>query len=148
MIRKEMYHKYGLLDTLGLESFLKTSGNKGYHVVVPLKPNGDFKDCKAFAKNVALAMEQKWPKKYTANMSKEKRKGKIYIDWVRNSKGATSVAPYSVRSKDTPYVSMPISWEELENTSPKDYNIDNVLENLEDNPWEDFFKTDQKINKS
>lgn len=136
-----------ILDDLGLESFLKTSGNKGYHVLVPLMENADYKTCKEFSKNVALAMEQKWPKKYTSNMSKEKRKGKIYIDYLRNSKGSTSVAPYSVRAKDLPYVSMPLSWDDLEKIDPKLYNIDNVLENLDKNPWEGFFDVSQKINK-
>lgn len=136
-----------ILDKLNLKSYLKTSGNKGYHIVVPLVPNASFEECREFTKNVAIAMEQTWPKKYTSNMRKEKRKGKIYVDWVRNTRGATSVAPYSVRAKEPGAVSMPISWDDLDKVEPKDYTMEKVLKNRKKDPWADFFKTDQKINK-
>jgi bifunctional non-homologous end joining protein LigD len=135
-----------ILDTLSLESYLKTSGGKGYHVVVPLEPSADWSAVKTFAKMTATAMETKWPDKYTSNMRKENRKGKIYIDWVRNSRSATSVAPYSVRARKGAPVSMPIQWHELDHVKPDEITIDKAIERLKKiDPWKNFFKVKQKI---
>ena len=135
-----------ILDALSLASYLKTSGGKGYHVVVPLEPSADWSAVKAFAKMTATAMETKWPDKYTSNMRKENRKGKIYIDWVRNSRSATSVAPYSVRARKGAPVSMPILWRELDKVKPDEITIDKAIERLKkEDPWKDFFKVKQKI---
>jgi len=84
-----------ILDELSLDSYLKTSGGKGYHVVVPLKPFADWERFRDFARQVAEVMENKWPERYTSNVRKANRKGKIFIDWIRNARGATSIAPYS-----------------------------------------------------
>ena len=129
-----------ILDELKLKSYLKTSGGKGYHVVVPMK-NADWKEFRLIAKNIAILMESKWPEKYTSNIRKEKRKNKIFIDWVRNTKGATSVAPYSLRARKNLPVSMPIFWNELEKVTPKEITIKNVLKRLKlKDPWKDFFE--------
>lgn len=88
-----------VLDSLSLQSFLKTSGGKGYHVVVPFRPTAEWDAFRDFSRQVAQLMEKKWPERYTSNVRKIKRKGKIYIDWVRNGRGATSVAPYSLRAR-------------------------------------------------
>ena len=85
-----------ILDDLKLKSFLKTSGGKGYHVVVPIK-NKNWNEVREISKNIAILMETKYPDKYTSNIRKGKRVGKIFIDWVRNTKGSTTVAPYSLR---------------------------------------------------
>ena len=114
-----------ILDELKLKSYLKTSGGKGYHVVVPMK-NIDWKEFRLIAKNIAILMESKWPEKYTSNIRKEKRKNKIFIDWVRNTKGATSVAPYSLRARKNLPVSMPIFWNELEKVTPNEITIKTV----------------------
>ncbi len=135
-----------ILDELSLTAFLKTSGGKGYHVVIPLEPSADWEDVKNFAKMTASAMEERWPDKYTSNMRKEKRKWKIFIDWVRNGKGATSVAPYSVRARKGAPVSMPITWEELNTVTPNGIDIKNAVQRQkEDDPWTDFFQTKQKL---
>jgi bifunctional non-homologous end joining protein LigD len=135
-----------VLDELSLDSFLKTSGGKGYHVIIPLKPSADWDSVKKFAKTTASAMEERWPGKYTSNMRKEKRKGKIFIDWVRNAKSATSVAPYSVRARKGAPVSMPISWEELDTVEPNGVDLQAALQRLkEDDPWKDFFQSEQKL---
>ena len=135
-----------LLDELSLTAFLKTSGGKGYHVVVPVKPSVDWSTVKTFAKNVALAMEQRWPDRYTSNMRKEKRKGKIFIDWVRNGRSATSVAPYSVRARKGAPVSMPIAWEELESVAPNGIDISAGMERLKkEDPWVNFYEVEQKL---
>lgn len=133
-----------ILDTLGLKSFLKTSGGKGYHIVLPFKKS-DWNSFSSFSKNVAVLMEQKWKTRYTSNIRKEKRKNRIFIDWIRNSKGATSVAPYSLRAKLGAGVSVPIFWNELDKIAPDELKMQDVLKRLDENPWKDFFKVKQKL---
>lgn len=129
-----------ILDELKLKSFLKTSGGKGYHIVVPIK-NVDWEEFRNIAKNIAELMETKWPDKYTSNMRKSKRKNKIFIDWVRNTKGATSVAPYSLRARPNAPVSFPISWDELYTVKPNEITLKTALKRIKQkNPWVNFFK--------
>ena len=128
-----------ILDEYELSSFLKTSGGKGYHVVVPLNAKVTWKTAKLIAKNIAELMEARWPNKYTSNMKKSKRKGKIFIDWVRNTKGATSVAPYSLRIRKKLTVSMPISWNELDKIKPDEITIEEAIKRLKKkDPWQKF----------
>lgn len=128
-----------ILDELKLKSYLKTSGGKGYHVVVPIK-NVGWEKFREIAKNVAELMESKWPDKYTSNIRKEKRKGKIFIDWVRNTKGATSVAPYSLRARENAPVSFPLFWDELDRVKPNEITLKKALKKInEKNPWSNFF---------
>lgn len=136
-----------ILDSLSLKSFLKTSGGKGYHVVVPFVPNSSWESFRNFAENVAVLMEQKWPDRYTTNMRKDARKGKIFIDWVRNGRGATSVAAYSLRARVGAKVSMPIFWSELDKILPNEIDIFNASERLKKrDPWAEIFSTKQKLN--
>ena len=128
-----------ILDEYELLSFLKTSGGKGYHVVVPLNAKVTWKNARLIAKNIAELMEARWPDKYTSNMKKSKRKGKIFIDWVRNTKGATSVAPYSLRIRKKLTVSMPISWNELDKIKPDEITIEEAIKRLKrKDPWQKF----------
>ncbi len=90
-------------------------------------------------------MAQQWPDRYTANMSIAKRKGKIYIDWIRNGRGATSVAPYSVRARKGAPVSWPISWGDLHKIAPADMTIEKALKSRKKDPWADFFKISQRL---
>ena len=129
-----------ILDEFKLKSYLKTSGGKGYHVVVPIKDVG-WVEFRKIAKNIAELMEAKWPDKYTSNIRKTNRKGKIFIDWVRNTKGATSIAPYSLRARKNAPVSFPISWSELDKIKPNEITIKEALKRIKKNdPWKDFFK--------
>lgn len=129
-----------ILDEYHLKSYLKTSGGKGYHVVVPFKSKMSWDEFRSIAKNIALLMETKYPDKYTSNIRKAKRKGKIFIDWVRNTKGATSVAPYSLRARDYLPVSMPIKWSELDKIAPNEIKIFDAIKRLKrKDPWADFF---------
>ncbi len=131
-----------ILDNLQLKSYLKTSGGKGYHVVVPLNYKTTWEDFRKVAKNIAELMATKWPDKYVANMRKENRKGKIYIDWVRNTRSSTSVAPYSLRARDHAPVSMPIKWSELDKVKPNEITLDIALKRLKrKDPWAGFFET-------
>ena len=135
-----------ILDQLSLISFLKTSGGKGYHVVVPFQPCVDWDTFHDFAEHIAEVMEQKWPDRYTSNVRKEKRKNKIFIDWIRNGRGSTSVAPYSLRARKGAHVSMPISWEELGTAAPDGIGMADALARIGGNdPWRDFFQINQKL---
>jgi bifunctional non-homologous end joining protein LigD len=101
------------LADLGLVTFAMLSGGKGIHVVVPLKRGHDWETHKDFAHRFAEAMSLSQPERYVATMSKAKRKGRIFIDWLRNQRGATAVLPYSVRAREGAPVAIPVSWEEL-----------------------------------
>ena len=128
-----------LLDELDLKSYLKTSGGKGYHIVVPIN-NVNWKETRKIAKDIATLMETKWPDKYTSNIRKDKREGKIFIDWVRNTRGATSIVPYSLRARKNATVSMPISWKDLDKIKPNEITIKKAIERLKlTDPWKDFF---------
>ena len=129
-----------ILDDLQLKSFLKTSGGKGYHIVVPIK-NVTWKEFRTIAKNIALLMESKWPEKYTSNIRMKNRKNKIFIDWLRNTKGATSIAPYSLRTRENATVSFPISWNDLDKIKPNDITLRKALKLInKKDPWSNFFK--------
>ena len=111
------------LEDLGLPSFLKTSGGKGYHVLIPLKPAADWTTVKTFAHDFAAAMEQAEPDLYTATLSKKARAGRIFIDYLRNGRGSTTVCAFSTRARQTASVSVPIAWEQIENISPADFTV-------------------------
>lgn len=129
-----------ILDELKLKSYLKTSGGKGYHIVVPIR-NMTWKEFREVAKQIANLMETKWPDKYTSNIRKEKRINKIFIDWQRNIKGSTFVAPYSLRAKNKPTVSMPISWNELDTIKPNEITIEKALIRIKQrDPWKNLLK--------
>ena len=133
-----------ILDELNLVSFLKTSGGKGYHVVVPISRIKTWKKLEEIAKNIAKLMEVRWPDKYVSTMSKEKRKNKIFIDYFRNKKGATSVAPYSIRARKGAYVSIPILWSELDKIKPNGITMQDAIKRLKrKDPWENFFDINQ-----
>ncbi|MER9233755.1 DNA ligase D [Mesorhizobium sp. M0622] len=134
----------GRLDELSLPNFVKTSGGKGYHVVVPLKPSAGWDEVKGFAHEFARALEQAAPDRYTATLSKKARTGRIFVDYLRNGRGATTVAPYSSRAKKGATVSMPVTWAEIEaGLPPNAFPIGDktTLKRLgQADPWADFFK--------
>jgi bifunctional non-homologous end joining protein LigD len=112
----------------------------------PLKPAGDWDRFHGFAKQVAEVMENKWPDRYTSNVRKANRKGRIFIDWIRNARGATSIAPYSLRARKGAKVSMPVSWDELYAVAPDGINMKDALLRIEGkDPWEGFFQNNQSI---
>ena len=135
-----------LLDQLPLNSYLKTSGGKGYHVVVPFKPSVEWNTFHDFARRIAEAMEQQWPDRYTSNVRKNKRTNKIFIDWIRNGRGATSIAPYSIRARKGARVSIPITWKELDTVAPDGVDMADALMRIGgSDPWKGFFQIDQRL---
>ncbi|MEC9482785.1 MAG: DNA ligase D, partial [Halomonas sp.] len=127
------------LATLGLTGFVRTTGGKGLHVVVPIVPSVDWDAAKAFAKAIAQQHARDDPRRLTANMSKSKRAGRIFIDYLRNGRGATAVASYSVRARENAPICVPVRWEELNSALRADrYTVENLrrrLAALRDDPW-------------
>lgn len=115
------------LSDLGLVSFAMLSGGKGVHVVVPLKPGHSWDEHKDFARRFAEALTMAEPERFVATMSKAKRKGRIFIDWLRNQRGSTAVVPYSARARAGAPVAVPIGWDELKDmTDAHPFSIDDA----------------------
>lgn len=127
------------LQEVGLESFVRLSGGKGVHVVVPLQPRADWEQAKAFCEAFAQAMAQHAPDRYIATMSKARRTGVIFIDWLRNARGATSVCSWSLRARESAGVAVPLRWEELGRVSAADaFPLEKALaraKRLKQAPW-------------
>ena len=102
------------LADIGLTSYPMLSGGKGVHVVVPLRPQAEWPAVKSFADRFARALSAAEPERFTANMKKVERKGRIFIDWLRNQRGATAVMPYVVRARPGAHVAVPVTWSELD----------------------------------
>jgi bifunctional non-homologous end joining protein LigD len=137
------------LADLGLTSFLKTSGGKGLHVVVPIEPRASWEEAKAFTASLASQMAAEHPDKYIATLSKRARSGRIFIDYLRNGRGATAVAAYSTRGRPQAPVSTPIEWDEISEGLKADHftlgNLGHRLKFLKRDPWEGFFKIRQRL---
>lgn len=145
-VRQGVRDLKGILDDLELETYLKTSGGKGYHVVVPFEPAASWDAFYGFAKRIAQVMAEKWPDRYTSNVRLAKRTGKVFIDWMRNGRGATSIAPYSLRARTGARVSMPLAWDELDEVAPDAVTMEDALARVEgDDPWKGFFDVDQAL---
>jgi bifunctional non-homologous end joining protein LigD len=137
------------LEAGGLTGFLKATGGKGLHVVVPIEPSLSWEHAKAFSKGMADAMAQAEPTKYLATMTKQKRKGKLFIDYLRNGAGATSVCVFSTRARPGAPVAVPLAWSELDsNTNPGQFTLKNLeqrLAQLKRDPWEGFDQARAKL---
>lgn len=140
------------LKKLRLESFVKTTGGKGLHVVAPITPTADWDRAKDFTRKLADAMATDTPRKYLAVMTKARRKGRIFIDYLRNGRGATAVAAYSTRARKGAAVSVPLTWSELETgIRANHFNIDNLRQRLSHrrrDAWAGFFELKQKLPKA
>ena len=131
-VKKGAERLRALLADLGLETFALLSGGKGIHVVAPLDQSADWPAVKSFAERFSRAIAEAEPELFTANIRKNQRKGRIFLDWLRNQRGATAVMPYSARAREGAPVAAPIDWSELEGLdSPAHYSIrdaDKLLE--------------------
>jgi bifunctional non-homologous end joining protein LigD len=115
------------LSEWGLESFVKTTGGKGLHVCVPLAPESGWEDLEGFTRAVALRLARDEPGTFTANMAKAQRKGKVFVDYLRNVRGANAVGPFSTRAKDGAPVAVPVDWDEIDRLSgPADFTVAEV----------------------
>jgi bifunctional non-homologous end joining protein LigD len=136
------------LAAIDLESFVKLSGGKGLHVVLPID-GADWDSAKAFAQAVALAMNADDPERYVAKITKSLRTGKIFVDYLRNSLEQTSVAAYSTRARAGAPVSVPVTWDELGRTKGgNQYTVLNLgkrLGSLKQDPWKDIGRVKQKL---
>lgn len=128
-----------LLDDLGLVSFVKTTGGKGLHLFVPLDRRQTWDEVKEFSGSIAQRLAGEEPRRYTASSGKSLRRGRIYIDYLRNAMGAHAVAAYSTRARPGATVSTPLSWDELSAAiKPDHFRVDNLpsrLSSLEEDPW-------------
>lgn len=138
------------LGRLGLQSFVKTTGGKGLHVTVPIVPKSHFDEAKTFCKAIAESLVQRHPSRYVATMTKSKRKGKIFIDYLRNAWEATAVAPYSTRARPGAPIATPLAWDELAKDVRSAFTPSSVQErlaSLKTDPWDGFFEMDQTISE-
>ncbi len=120
-----------LLNDLGLVSFVKTTGGKGLHVVVPLRPEAGWDALRALGEGIGAEMTRRAPDRYTINPLKAARRGRIFIDYLRNVRGATAVAAYSPRAKRGAPVSTPLAWSELSaKTRPEAFTVETVPKRL------------------
>jgi bifunctional non-homologous end joining protein LigD len=138
-----------LLEELGLKSFCKTSGGKGLHVVVPLAKQAGWDEVKDFSQAVAQHMASTLPQYFSAKMGAQNRKQKIFVDYLRNNRGSSTVAAFSARARPGLGVSVPLAWDEVAATTGGDqWTIENLHERLADltsDPWAAYAKTRQRI---
>ena len=121
-----------LLDELGIASTPVASGGKGYHVYVALVPSADYEDVSRAALILANALAHRFPDELTIETLKKNRHGKVYVDWLRNTWGATVIAPYSLRARARAPVAVPIAWDELDDVAPNEFTIATVPLDRED----------------
>jgi bifunctional non-homologous end joining protein LigD len=136
------------LEALGLTSFCKTTGGKGLHVVVPILPDTEWRQAKAFTKKLAELMSEERPDLYLPRISKAEREGRIFIDYLRNDPTSTAVGPYSTRSRPGAPVAMPIAWEEVTpKLDPCAFTLRTVPDHIADtpDPWAELGATRQSL---
>ena len=130
-----------------MKTFVMTTGSKGLHVVVPIKPIHTFEEIRTFAKEVGKIMVEEEPSLYTLNPRKSGRKSKLFIDYLRNGYAQTAVAPYAVRALDGAPVAMPISWAEVNaRLSPQKYTLKTVRRgHTKSDPWKGMERSAKKL---
>lgn len=140
----------GALRDIGLQTVALVTGGKGVHVIAPLRRTADWATVKAFTKGFASSLAGQEPGRFTATMSKAKRKGRIFIDWLRNERGATAVAPYSTRARAGAPVAMPVSWDELPGLEAANtFGIAECLKRIEQkDPWAEAGGWSQSVTRA
>lgn len=143
------FNTRAVLEECGLQSWVKTTGGKGLHVVVPLQRRGNWPDVYDFARLITAALMMRYPNEFTDVTSKVKRTNRIFIDYLRNSRGATAIAPWSTRARDGAPVAMPVSWQELRSLTSSDaFRLPDALTRaaqLAQDPWEPMLKSRQQL---
>jgi bifunctional non-homologous end joining protein LigD len=136
------------LENIGLQSFPMATGGKGIHVVVPVTPKHSWDDHRAFAEALARLVADERPDLYVANMAKKKRVGKIFIDYLRNQRGSTAIAPFSTRAREGAYVALPVSWQglaRLKDAHPANIKNAAKLFGRGKDPWAGYLKVKQSL---
>jgi bifunctional non-homologous end joining protein LigD len=137
------------LAAVKLESWVKTTGGRGLHVVVPLVPHADWSQCLEFSRALSERFEQAQPELYTTAFAKAGRERKILIDYLRNNRTNTSISAYSTRARQGAPVSVPLTWDELRvSPSPQSFTVVTMprrLAKLKGDPWADYWKSRQKL---
>jgi bifunctional non-homologous end joining protein LigD len=136
-----------ILDDLRLGSYPKTSGGRGLHVLIPLRPGPDQEEVRRFAMHVGRLMAARAPRLVTVEMSKDARRGRVFADVMRNAFGQTIVAPYAVRRRPRAPISTPLVWDEVDpKLDPATYNLKSIERRLAaDDPWDDFWRRRQRL---
>lgn len=138
VVRRAALDLREVLEELDITAFVQTTGSEGYHLVVPLDRSWGFDEVRNFARGTAKVLVGRNGRKYTLEHRKKRRKGRVFLDTLRNSYGATAVAPYGVRALPGAPVATPITWEELEDgASPRDWTVENIPNRLAamEDPW-------------
>ncbi len=135
------------LDGLGLTSYPLVSGGKGIHVIVPLKASKEWPDIKAFCRALAIRMAEDEPDRFTANLSKARRKGRLFIDYLRNERGSTAICPWSIRSREGAPVAVPLEWDEVPKLKKANgFTLADAAGRAKDKEaWADYFKLKQTL---
>ena len=137
------------LERCDLRSYVKTSGGRGLHVVVPIAPRADWVLAGAFASAIAAALVREAPDRYIDTMSKARRRGRVFIDWLRNAPAASAVAIWSPRARAGAPVSTPVRWEDLDRIDPGDFTIPSLMKALpRGDPWRGFFDVRQSLTEA
>jgi len=149
-VKRAAFDIKALLDSAGLTSFAMITGGKGIHIVLNLKRRHDWDEVKGFARDFAEQVAGLDPKRFVANMAKAKRKGRIFIDYLRNGRGATAIAPYSTRARATASVAVPVTWAELRTiASAAAFKLKDMPARLaEPDPWADYDKHAMSLTKA
>jgi bifunctional non-homologous end joining protein LigD len=138
-----------VLSTLGLDAWVKTTGGRGLHVVVPIRPRRPWSECLTFSRNVADALVRADPRRYTTAYAKRGRESRILIDYLRNNRTNTSICAYSSRARPDGTVSTPIAWRELSpRLRPGQFTVSTIprrLARVRDDPWRDYWTASQII---
>ena len=138
------------LEDLGLQSYPLISGGKGIHVIAPLVPKLEWPEIKTFCKAIAQRLADQQPDRFVATMSKAKRKGRMFIDYLRNERGSTAIAPWSSRSRPGAPAAVPVGWDELPGIkAANQFTLAMAAERAKKpDPWKDYFSTTQTITKT
>ncbi|MEA3402376.1 MAG: non-homologous end-joining DNA ligase [Armatimonadota bacterium] len=138
-VRRAALELQEVLEKVGLAAFVQTTGSKGLHIIVPLRRGHDFDTVREFAHDLAELLVHRSPDDYTLEQRKKKRRGRLFLDVLRNSYGATSVAPYAVRARPGAPVATPLDWHEVRDSDlgPRDWTIQSIPRRLaqKDDPW-------------
>jgi bifunctional non-homologous end joining protein LigD len=130
---------YDIFDEVGMRPYVMTTGSKGLHVVLPLKPEADFDDARTFAHQLADTLAERYPDRLTTATRKNKREGRLFLDYLRNSYAQTSVTPYAVRALPGVPVATPLDWDEVDDPDlgPQSYTLANIFRRLgqKEDPW-------------